>query len=78
MKNEPALVLSSILAVVVAGLALVVSFGVEITGDQQTAIVGFVGAAGALVVGIITRSLVTPTAKFGTNNLERQGNSDLT
>ena len=73
MRNEPAVILSTVLAAVVALLALLVSFGVDLTGDQQTAIVGAVGAVGSLVVGLITRSLVTPTAKLaGSTHLERE------
>lgn len=63
MKNEPALVLSAILAVVIAGLSLLTAFGVDLTSGQQTAIVGFAGTVGSLVVGFVTRSLVTPVAK---------------
>lgn len=82
MKNEPAMVFSSILAVVIAAVALVTEFGVDLTSGQQTAIVGFVGAVGALITGRATRSLVTPVAKgrtaFNSNDLDGDGRDDKT
>lgn len=63
LLNEPAAVLSSFLAVVVALLALLQVFGVDISDEQQAALIGFVGSVGALAVGLITRSLVTPVNK---------------
>lgn len=52
-KREPAV----IIGLVQAGLALVVSFGVDLTIEQTGAILAF--AAG--VLGFVTRSQVTPT-----------------
>lgn len=50
--QEPAM----FLAVIQAGVALLVSFGFELTGEQVGAIMAF----SAAVVGLITRSKVTP------------------
>lgn len=74
MKNEPAAVLSAILAVVIASVGLLTEFGVKISEGQQTAIITFVGAVGALVVGFLTRSLVTPVAKLQRESLKRRLN----
>lgn len=51
MKNEPVLV-----SLVAALLALGVSFGLQLTADQQAAIMAVV----VIVAGLVTRSKVTP------------------
>lgn len=43
-------------AVVTAGLSLLVAFGLDLTGEQTGAIVAFV----QVVAGFLTRSQVTP------------------
>lgn len=60
MKNEPLVTVASITALVAAALALLVSFGLNLSGDQQTAILGFVAVAAPLVVAGVARSKVTP------------------
>jgi uncharacterized membrane protein len=57
MRNEP--VLTAVTGLVVAGLVLLVAFGVDVTDAQVAAIVGFVAAVYA-VAGIV-RQKVTPT-----------------
>ncbi len=57
MRNEP--VLSAVTGLVVASVALLVAFGVEVTDEQKLAIVGFVAALYA--VAVLIRSRVTPT-----------------
>ena len=52
-KTEPAL----ILAVIQAGLALGVAFGLKWTAEQ----VGMITAFTAAVLGLVTRSRVSPT-----------------
>lgn len=52
IKNEPALVL----AVVQAVLGLVVAFGFDLTGEQTAAVLTVTAA----VLGLIVRSRVTP------------------
>jgi hypothetical protein len=49
-----------IVGLVVAGLALLVAFGVNITTEQQTAIVGIVTAVLIVLGAELTRSKVTP------------------
>lgn len=56
MANEP--VLTGITALVVATIVLLVAFGIHITGDQKTAIVGFIAALYA--VGLLVRANVVP------------------
>lgn len=60
-EGEPLRALALVIAVVVALVALAVAFGVNITADQTSAIVGAVGAIGTLAVWIIGRRNVTPT-----------------
>ena len=60
MKNEPAITVASITAVVVAAIALLVAFGVQVSDEQAAAIVGFVAVVGQLVAGYVTRGKVTP------------------
>lgn len=55
ISNEPALTL----AVVQAGVALAVGFGLDITAEQVSLIVAF----SAAVLGWVTRSQVTPVGK---------------
>lgn len=57
MKNEPVLV-----SLVAALIALGVSFGLNLSADQQTAIMAVV----VIVAGLVTRQKVTPetTAKI--------------
>jgi uncharacterized protein (DUF697 family) len=59
MSNEP--VLTAVTAFVVATIALLVAFGVDLTEAQTAAIVGWVAAAYG--VALLVRSMVTPTAK---------------
>lgn len=59
VKNEP--VISMVLGLVAAAVALLIAFGVHITEVQAGAISGFVAAA--LAVGFYVRSRVSPTAR---------------
>ena len=63
MSKEPAITIGSISAGVSAVIALLVAFGVPLTEDQQTAILGVVAAAGPIVAAVITRRFVSPAAK---------------
>lgn len=53
IKNEPALVLGLVQAI----LALVVAFGFDLTGEQTACIL----AVTAAILGLVVRSRVTPT-----------------
>ena len=56
-KREPA----RILAVLGAGLALAIGFGLKLSGEQVNLIMVFAAATIALLVGETTRSQVVPT-----------------
>lgn len=62
MKREPLFTVASITTVVTAGISLLVAFGLPLTGDQQTAILGFVAAGAPLVVALFAHGQVTPVA----------------
>lgn len=60
MKTEPLITVASLTALVAAAIGLLVAFGVDLTGDQQTAILGFVAVVAPLAVAALARSKVTP------------------
>lgn len=60
MRTEPALLTGAILAVLVAGLTLLTSFGVPLTQQQHDAIVAFAQAVLVLVGAWVIRQHVTP------------------
>jgi predicted exporter len=62
--NEPVIVINSVVAVIVAVLAALVTGGViQVSKDQQDMIVGIIVSIGALVATFLARSQVTPTNK---------------
>lgn len=63
MKTEPSVLAGTATAVVTAALALLVSFGLGLTDDQQKAILGFVAVVAPIIGAFIVRSRVTPNAK---------------
>jgi hypothetical protein len=58
VKKEPAVIIGAIGSVVTSIVALLVAFGLNLTVDQQTAIVGVVLTVTPLIVGLITRQYV--------------------
>lgn len=60
MKREPLVTVASATALVAAVVALVVAFGVPLTDEQQTAILGLASVVAPLVVGFVARRRVTP------------------
>lgn len=71
MTTEPVVVINSIIAVITAVIAALVTGGVlQVSPDQQQQIVGIVVAIGALVATFISRSQVTPVA----NPKDNEGN----
>lgn len=62
-QSEPVITVGSIGAIAAAVLALIVAFGVDLTDEQQTAILGVVAVAAPIIVAIVTRRLVTPNSK---------------
>lgn len=63
MKREPAITVGAISAAVAAVLALLVAFGIPVTEEQQTAILGVVAAIGPIVTGLLIRRKVSPAVK---------------
>lgn len=59
-KNEPALVVGAVVAL----LGVLAAFGLAITNEQSGAIVAAVGALLALLGAKVTRGKVTPTRKL--------------
>ena len=62
-RAEPTVVWGAIGALVTAGIALGVAFGLHLTEQQATAINVFVAALGTLVTLLVIRSQVTPAVK---------------
>lgn len=60
MKREPAITVGTVSAAVAAILALLVAFGLDVTEEQQTAILGVVAALGPIVAGVLIRGKVSP------------------
>lgn len=60
MSKEP--VVSLVLGLIAAGVALLVAFGVDITAEQAGAMATFAGAA--LALGFYVRSKVVPAKKL--------------
>lgn len=62
MEREPVITSATITGAVAAVLALVVAFGLSITSEQETAILGVTAVVAPLVVGVLSRPKVTPVA----------------
>lgn len=60
MKNEPVVAGGLVTGFVTAALALVIAFGVNLTQEQQVAILGFVTALIALVAWLVRRKTYGP------------------
>ena len=60
MEREPAVIITSITSVVTAAIGLAITFGFDISDDQQKAILGFLSAFCALLLllGPIIRTFV--------------------
>ena len=69
MNREPAAIIGFIPAATSALIALVVAFGLDLSKDQTTAIVGLVAVVAPVVAGFVTRTQVTPVA--GQHRAER-------
>lgn len=70
MKNEPALTVGAITALVTAAIGALVAFGVDVTPDQRDAILGLVVAIAGVapfVSALITRHFVSPADKVNTH-----------
>jgi hypothetical protein len=60
MSTEPLITVAALTALVAAIIACLVAFGVDLTEDQQKAVLGLVAVVAPLVVGFIARRKVTP------------------
>ncbi len=65
MNKEPATIVSSLIGLITAVLGLAAAFGLNISDEQQNAIIGVVIPASAFIalIGPIIRQFVTPTKK---------------
>jgi formate hydrogenlyase subunit 4 len=66
MDKEPTLIVQMITGAVVAVSGLLVAFGINMTDDQQTAVIAAIGPVVAVVyfvAGLVIRSKVTPVEK---------------
>ncbi|MDQ3540044.1 MAG: hypothetical protein M3440_05095 [Chloroflexota bacterium] len=61
MNTEPARLIASITGGVAALIALLVAFGVDLTEDQKTAILGIVAIAAPIIAGLFIRQNVYST-----------------
>ena len=64
IRNEPAVLVGLVEALLVAVANAVMAFGLVLTGDQVAAVNGVVIALLVLMLSIYTRQQVTPTAKL--------------
>jgi uncharacterized membrane protein len=77
MNNEPVATLgAAVLAVIVAGIALLPTFGFDVSPAQQAALIAFVSSVITLVT-IWQRSKVVPTDKANAQ-IERVAKQDST
>jgi len=58
MNTEPARLIASITGGVAALITLLVAFGVDLTEDQKTAILGIVAVAAPIIAGLFIRQNV--------------------
>lgn len=63
MNREPLVTVATITALVAAILGLLVSFGIDLTKDQQNAILAVAAVVAPLVVAAFARGKVTPVNK---------------
>lgn len=72
MSSEPVVIINSIVAVITAIIAALVTGGVlKVSPDQQQQIVGIIVAIGAFVATFLSRSQVTPVANPKDNDGNR-------
>ena len=72
IRNEPAAFGGAILALVQSVLGMVIAFNVELTVEQQQAIIGLTTAlvSATVIVAAIVRNSVTPTNRPRSNDGE--------
>ena len=60
MTNEPAVSVATVVSAVGAAITLAAAFGLHLSADQRTAILGFVTIVAPLVAGVLIRRKVSP------------------
>lgn len=63
MKTEPAVLTGTVTALATAAIALLVSFGLGLTLEQQNAILGFIAVAAPVIGALLVRRQVTANSK---------------
>lgn len=66
MAKEPSAIIGAITAAVSAIISLLVAFGLDLSPDQQAAILTVIATVGSLVVGFVVRGQV-----YSPNSVER-------
>lgn len=61
MTKEPVMTAATIVSVVGAVVALLIAFGVDLSQQQQAAIVGLTNVVAPLVAAAVVRAKVSPT-----------------
>ena len=61
MTKEPVLAAATIVSLVGSVVALLIAFGVDLTPQQQAAIVGLTNVVAPLVAALFVRAKVSPT-----------------
>ena len=62
MEKEPARIIGAITGAATAIIALLVAFGLDLTQEQQAAILGVVAVVAPVVAGVVIRQHVYPPA----------------
>lgn len=68
MSREPLVTAAGITALVTALLGVLVAFGLNLSDTQTASILGVVAVVAPLVVALVVRGKVTPTADPQTND----------
>lgn len=64
MNSEPVAIINSIVSIITAVIAALVTSGIlPFTPEEQQQLVGIVVAVGVLIATLVSRSYVTPTGK---------------
>lgn len=63
MKTEPSVLTGTAVAVATAAIALLVSFGLGLTLEQQNAILGFIAVVAPIIGSLLVRNKVTANSK---------------
>ncbi len=75
-KREPLAATATAVALAGALLTLAVAFGVDLTPDQQAAVLGVVAVIAPIMVAVIVRAKVTPVAAPRLNGILEPGTED--